>query len=118
MIEVGRRKRNQPPPPRVVFEALTEPDRDPYRSWLHLLDDEQPPRVLEAHPPSVVVWSSLWVKRPDALVRFQLFPSGPGTDLEWRLLIAEPVPDASLLGHMRKRVNQLINANLRYTFGQ
>jgi hypothetical protein len=26
--------------------------------------------------------------------------------------------DPSLLGHLRKRINELINANLRYTFGQ
>jgi hypothetical protein len=69
VIEVGARRRNQPAPPHVVFEALCEPDRDPARPWLRLLDDE-------------------------------------------------PEPDASLLGHMRYRLNQLINADLRYTFGQ
>jgi hypothetical protein len=26
------------------------------------------------------------------------------------------MPDPSLLGHLRKRLNELINANLRYTF--
>lgn len=83
------------------------------------MDDEQRPRVLDAHMPSLVIWSSLWVRRPDAVVQFHLAPDGgDGTDLEWTLLVAEPVPDASLLGHMRKRLNQLINANLRYTFGQ
>jgi hypothetical protein len=39
VIEVGGRKRNQPAPPHVVFEALTQPDRDPQRPWLMLLDD-------------------------------------------------------------------------------
>jgi hypothetical protein len=34
------------------------------------------------------------------------------------LLVDEPVPDASLLGHLRRRINELINADLRYTFGQ
>jgi hypothetical protein len=34
------------------------------------------------------------------------------------LLVDEPVPDASLLGRMRRRINELINANLRYTFGR
>jgi hypothetical protein len=42
---------------------------------------------------------------------------GMGTDLRWVLLVDEPTPDASLLGHMRRRINELINANLRYTFG-
>ena len=47
-------------------------------------------------------------------------PEGPGdgTDLRWTLLVEEPRPNDSLVGHMRKRLNQLINANLRYTFGQ
>jgi len=32
--------------------------------------------------------------------------------------VDQPIPDDALIGHLRKRVNQLINANLRYTFGQ
>jgi hypothetical protein len=120
MLEAGSRKRNQPAPPRILFEALTQPDRDPARPWLELLDDEQRPQVMEADEPGLVVWSSLWTKRPDAMVRFDLpaDSSGYGTDLRWTLLVDEPMPDAALVGHMRKRLNQLINANLRYTFGQ
>lgn len=120
MIEIGKRKRNQPAPPRMLFEALTNPDRDPSRLWLDLLDDEIRPQILEATPPSLVVWSSLWVKRADARIRFDLPPDagGQGTDLCWTLFVDEPVPPEELVGHMRKRVNQLINANLRYTFGQ
>jgi hypothetical protein len=34
------------------------------------------------------------------------------------LYVDEPVPDASLVGHMRKRIGELINANLRFTYGQ
>ncbi len=41
-----------------------------------------------------------------------------GTDLRWTLYVDEPVPDQSLTGHMRKRLNELINANLRYSYGQ
>ena len=90
------------------------------RPWLELLDDEQRPRLVEASEPGLVVWSSLWIKRPDAIVLFDLpsDSSGDGTDLRWTLLVDEPMPDASLVGHMRKRLNQLINANLRFTFGQ
>jgi hypothetical protein len=33
------------------------------------------------------------------------------------LTVAEPVPDAALTGHLRRRVNELINGNLRYSFG-
>jgi len=120
MIEIGNRRRHQPAPPHILFEALTQPDRDPARPWLHLLDDEQRPRILEADAPSLVVWSSLWLKRPDAILRFDLPPdtSGLGTDVRWSLCVEPPVPADALIGHLRKRVNQLINANLRFTFGQ
>ena len=118
VVDIGSRKRNQPAPPHVVFEKLTNPDLDLERPWLSLLDDEKRPRILQARKPDLVVWSSLFVKRPDALVRFDLPPGGEGTDLRWTLSVDEPVPDDALVGHMRKRLNQLINANLRYTFGQ
>jgi hypothetical protein len=117
--EIGSRKRNQPAPPRIVFEALTEPERQGGRHWLDLLDDEEPPRVLRAEPSSTVVWSSIWTKRPDAIVRFDLPSDGAGgTDLRWTLLVDEPAPDDALVGHMRKRMNQLVNAELRFSFGQ
>ena len=64
------------------------------------------------------IWSSLWVKRPDARVQFDLEDSDGGTELRWTLYVDEPVPDQSLTGHLRKRMNELINANLRYTYGQ
>ncbi|MBL7501162.1 hypothetical protein I6A84_10820 [Frankia sp. CNm7] len=119
MIEIGSRRRGQPAPPHVVFEALTNPDRDPARPWLTLLRDERRPRVVTARPPDVLVWSSLWPKRPDATIHFDLPRAGDGgTDLRWTLYVDEPIPDASTVGHMRKRLNQLVNANLRYTFGQ
>ncbi|MEU5949416.1 hypothetical protein ABZ793_28170 [Micromonospora sp. NPDC047465] len=52
-------------------------------------------------------------------MRFDLESDGrEGTQLRWTLLVAEPLPDPSLLGHLRKRLNELINANLRCTFGQ
>ena len=65
-----------------------------------------------------MVWSSIWLKRPDAVIRFDLPVGGGGTDLRWTLLTEEPIPDDRLLGHLRKRMNQLINADLRYSFGQ
>jgi hypothetical protein len=119
VIEIGRRRRSQPAPPHVVFAALSDVDRDHDRPWLQLLADEQRPRVLHSEKPSALTWSSLWIKRPDATVTFDLpLCSDGGTDLEWALHVDAPAPDDALVGHLRKRLNELINANLRYTFGQ
>jgi hypothetical protein len=51
VLEAGRRRRNQPAPPLAVFQALTEPHRDPQRHWLILLDDEIEPTVIKSHQP-------------------------------------------------------------------
>ena len=118
MIEIGGRQRTQPAPPAAIFEALTQPNRDPSRPWLLLCADEQPPVVLEAAHPSLVVWSSMWRQRPDALLRFDIAAAGAGSALRWTLTVTEPVPDDALTGHLRRRVNELINASLRYSFGQ
>jgi hypothetical protein len=119
VIEAGHRRRAQPAPPHVVFEALVAPDSDPARPWLNLLADEQRPAVVEAEKPHLVVWSSLWPRRPDARVRFELTgDGGAGTLLAWTLLVDEPMPDESLVGHLRKRLNELINKDYRYTLGQ
>src|SRR5674476_652801 len=71
-MEAGSRKRNQPAPPAEILEALTKPYRDPTRPWLLLLEDEQPPRLVEVDKPEIVIWSSLWTQRPDARIRFDL----------------------------------------------
>ena len=120
MIEVGKRKRNQPAPPRIVYEALVTPNRDPARQWLKLAVDEQPPGILDSIVPELVVWSSLWPSRPDAVLRFELpvDAGGQGTDLTWTLLVDQPEPAPPVLGHLRERINVLINAELRYSFGQ
>jgi hypothetical protein len=118
VIEVGTRKRNQPAPPHVMFEALTQPHRDLNRPWLVLRDDEQEPSIIEAESPHLVVWSSLWPHRPSAQIRFDLPSDGAsGTDLRWTLTVDPPAPDESAIGHMRRRINELINANLRLSFG-
>ena len=57
--------------------------------------------------------------RPQLRIRFHLEPDGgAGTSLRWVLEGDPPAPDPSALGHLRRRLNELINANLRYTFGQ
>lgn len=73
---------------------------------------------MDAHEHDLVVWSSLWARRLDARIRFELPGYSSGTDLRWTLLVDEQPLDASLLGHMRRRISELINANLRFTFGQ
>jgi hypothetical protein len=59
-------------------------------------------------------------ERPDAVIRFELPLDGErqGTDLTWTLLADEPEPGPPQTGHLRKRINVLINAELRYSFGQ
>src|SRR4051812_40634989 len=117
MLDAGRRTRSPPPPPTIVFDALTEPDPGPAHRGVRLLDEEQPPRILTGDRPHLVVWSSLWPKRPDAQVRFDIASDGrAGTQLRWTLLMAEPMPDPSQLGHLRKRLNELINRDLRLSF--
>ncbi len=119
MLEAGHRERSQPAPPHVLFEALTQPRRAAGRDWLLLETNEQAPLLLEVDEPHLVMWSSLWPERPDARVRFDLTPrDDSGTNLRWTLLLDPPAPDSSLLGHLRRRLNELINANLRYSLGQ
>ena len=117
-MELGSRKRDQAPPPSVVWEALTEPNRDPCRPWLELRDDEVAPEVVEAAKPTLVVWSSLWPDRPRDQISFDLEPSGAGCSLRWTLLTPDDPPDEATIGRLRHRLNYLINGELRYSFGQ
>ena len=118
MIELGSRKRDQPAPPSVVWEALTEPNRDPSRLWLDLRQDELTPSVLEAVKPALVVWTSLWADRPRDQIRFELERSGAGCSVRWTLETPDDPPDERRLGQLRYRLNFLINGELRYSFGQ
>lgn len=118
MYELGSRCKQQPAPPHAVFEALVEPHRDPSRPWLVLLPDEQAPQVLSAQPFTEVIWSSLWPHRQELQIRFDLDGDRSGTALRWTLATEQPLADDFAIGHMRKRLNVLINAELRYSFGQ
>lgn len=116
--EVRSRRRNQPAPPWAVFDDLCDPHRQLVRPWLHLQDGEVAPTVVDADRPNYVIWSSLWVERPDASIRFDLDGADGGTDLRWTLYVDDPLPDPSSAKLMCKRFGELINANLRYTYGQ
>jgi len=96
-----------------------EPRRPGARSWLTLLPDEVDPRVLDAHRPDRVVWSSLWPSRPDDEVHFALTAARDGgTALRFTLLTPGEAPDRSKAGHLRRRLNQLLFADLRFSYGQ
>lgn len=118
LTEVAARRRSQPAPPWVIFEDLCDPHRQSVRPWLELVDDEVAPTVLEAERPDRVIWSSLWPSRPDARVHFELSALLSGSMLRWGLCLDDPVPDAELVRHLRRRIDELINAGLRYTYGQ
>lgn len=118
VIEYGHRVRNLPAPPHVVWGDLIEPRMDGVRPWLRLLADEVPPRVIESASPSRVVWSSLWPTRLNDRIVMELLPVGAGTSLRFRLLGEGDPPDVSKAGHIRRRVNHLLFADLRFTYGQ
>ena len=61
--------------------------------------------------------SPLRSRSPDARVRYDIEPTAQGCELRWTLLDVDD-PGPALVGHMCKRLNQLINAELRYSFGQ
>ncbi|HEX4252416.1 MAG TPA: hypothetical protein VH008_31440 [Pseudonocardia sp.] len=119
--ELGSRARAQPAPAHVVFDSLLGPHRPGARPWLELLDDEIDPEVLAQDPPRLLVWSSLWPRHPRNRIRFDLTPdaTGGGCLLRWTLLTPDPhEPDDSHLGHLRKRLNVLVNERLRRSYGQ
>ncbi|WP_410616585.1 hypothetical protein [Amycolatopsis sp. lyj-109] len=119
MIEIGSRARTLPAPPAVVWGSLVEPRRPGARPWLHLLADEVDPGVLTAEKPSRVVWSSLWPSRPDDQVQFALTATHDGgTLLRFTLLTPHEAPDQSKTGHLRRRLNHLLFADLRFSYGQ
>jgi hypothetical protein len=92
------------PRPRIILEALTDLDRPGARPWLELLHDEQLPLVLSTRASSKVVWSSIWTKRRDAVIEFDLPSDGrSGTDLSWTLFVDDPAPGDASVAHMRKR---------------
>lgn len=118
MIEIGSRRRALAAPAHVVWQSLTEPRRPAGRSWLALLDDEIEPTIVEAIEPVRVVWSSIWPSRPHDVIEFDIEPTGDGTALRWTVRTPAEPPDATRIGHIRYRMNVLINRELRYSYGQ
>ena len=117
-MEYGSRARRLPAPPGIVWESLTSPRMSGTRHWLNLLDDEVAPNVLESVRPSRVVWSSLWPTRPKDRIVLELTDAGGETSLRFTLLTPDELPDQSKIGHIRKRMNHLLFADLRFSYGQ
>jgi hypothetical protein len=119
VIEIGSRERTLPAPPSVVWASLVEPRQPEARPWLDLLPDEVEPTVLAADQCSRVVWSTLWPSRPNDQIHFALTASRDGgTSLRFTLLSPDEHPDQSKTGHLRWRLNRLLFADLRYSYGQ
>ena len=95
-----------------------QPRRADTRQWLYLHDDEVDPVVIETCRPSSVTWASIWPARPDDRIVFDIAAAGPGSILRWTLLTNDAAVPPEVVGHLRYRLNRLINADLRYSFGQ
>ena len=77
-------------------------------------DDELGPRVLEADLPATVVWSSMWNDRPSDVLRFDIRDQ----HLTWTLLGDASKEDEPRLTRRCHRINEIVNADLRHSFGQ
>jgi hypothetical protein len=98
----------------AIYEALSDPLADQTRrEWLDLRDGELPPRVVQAIFPSLVVWASLWPDRPDDQIRFDI----EDQRLTWTLMGEAADEDEERLDQLRYRLDVMINADLRTSFG-
>jgi hypothetical protein len=68
--------------------------------------------------PRTGICSSLWPGRPGDQVHLELSGTNGQTSLRFTLLTPEQAPDAGAIGHLRKRLNRLLFADRRYSFGQ
>lgn len=115
---MASRAKRLPAPPWAVFDSLVDPDQPGARPWLNLLDDEVEPRVLEAERPHRVLWSSIWLRRPDDQVLLELAAADSDTSVKFTLLTPYEAPDDRTIRHLRYRMNVLLYADLRYSYGQ
>lgn len=96
----------------MVWESLTQPRRPGARRWLNLPEGEVDPQILESHAPHPVVWSSLWPSRPNGQVHFEV-SRVDGETLRFTQLTPDDLPDESKTGHLRRRLSELLFADLR-----
>jgi hypothetical protein len=115
MKSIRRVSKSLPAPVRIVRDNLIAPESGS-RAWLSLGSDETQPRVLAASDESVV-WSSLWLNRPNDEIRFELAAKNSECLLAWELFVDAPEPEDSEAQAMASRVNKIVNNDLRRSFG-
>ncbi|CAM3253590.1 hypothetical protein [Tsukamurella hominis] len=101
-----------------MCQDLAAPVPRTVRHWLRLTGDEVAPTVLSSDGETRVEWSSLWPDRPDLRVVFTLEPRDGGSDVQWVLYAAAPLPEAEYTRHVARRISTLVFADLRYAYGQ
>ncbi|WP_306364234.1 hypothetical protein [Nocardia sp. CC227C] len=60
----------------------------------------------------------MWPTRPDDRIEFALTAVRGETLLGFTLRTPASAPDESKAGHLRRRLNRLLFADLRYSYGQ
>ncbi len=117
MITLVSREKGQAPPPHIVWDALTDPFDPSIRRWLELLPNEVLPEVIDAVRPHHIVWTSLWPDRPRDQIRFSIASDGrSGSRVKWTLETPDEPPDEAIVRDRRRRIDLLINGNLRDSF--
>ena len=91
-----------------------EPDRHRRRVRAAAADLRQVKRtVVQAVFPSLVVWASLWPDRPDDQIRFDI----EDQRFTWTLMGVASAAAEERLAQLRYRLDVMINADLRISFG-
>lgn len=75
--------------------------------------------MLDAVEPDLVLWDSIWRSDPELAIRLDLVGSAaPDTSLTWTLLAPNAALDPTVLKLRCRRLQELINRDLGYSFGQ
>ena len=118
LTTITGRTRKQPMPTPVLFEALRRPTSGHPRQWLTLQPGEQCPTATAATEPREVVWTTVWPDLTGAVIRFVIETDGPGSQLTWTLEIPDhPVADVRR-ATLTRRIDELVNRDLRLALGQ
>ncbi len=114
MVVVASKEKGHAPPPHLIWDCLNEPSEPADHPWLVLIDSEVAPRVLEANRSGLVVWSSPWPDRPRDQIQVTSTSDGDGARVRWTWATPDPPPDEATVRARRHRLNQVVNADLRF----